>query len=229
MQPGAAVRIIRDPWFGNIGLVGAIPSEPQVLASGSKARVLTEARGIPLTAMLTRANRHDIAQPLPPADAIPPYLPGMHAPRPDFDGVQYRRLILRTEEIEQATGSRLRIVNLPWLNRVDAAWLKETIGSCRTIITLDNHYVQGGQGEMLGAAIAGLGLEPAARVSRIGVTELPECGTNDEVLAHHGLDIPGLVRQFRAALETAAPPQKKTAPQLARLESLRVTPSTVEG
>jgi transketolase C-terminal domain/subunit len=55
---------------------------------------------------------------------------------------------------------------------------------------------------MLGAAIAELGLDPAARVSRIGVTELPECGTNDEVLAYHGLDVPGLVRQFRAALET---------------------------
>jgi hypothetical protein len=55
---------------------------------------------------------------------------------------------------------------------------------------------------MLAAAIAGLGLDPAPRVSRIGVTELPECGTNDEVLAYHGLDVPGLVKQFRAALET---------------------------
>jgi len=104
------------------------------------------------------------------------------------------------EEIEQTTGSRLRIVNLPWLNRVDAAWLKETIGPCRAIITLDNHYLHGGQGEMLGAAVAELGLDPAARVSRIGVTELPECGTNDEVLAYHGLDIAGLVRQFSAAM-----------------------------
>jgi len=120
------------------------------------------------------------------------------------------------EEIEQATGARLRIVNLPWLNRVDAGWLKETIGACRTIITLDNHYVHGGQGEMLGAAIAGLGLDPSARVSRIGVTELPECGTNDEVLAYHGLDVPGLVKQFRAAIErAAAAPHKGTVPQIA--------------
>jgi transketolase len=120
------------------------------------------------------------------------------------------------DEIGKSAGARLRVVNLPWLNRVDATWLKETIGTCRTIITLDNHYLHGGQGEMLGAAIAGLGLDPAVRVSRIGVTELPECGTNDEVLAYHGLDIPGLVRQFRAALETATkPPQKQTAPQLA--------------
>ena len=105
------------------------------------------------------------------------------------------------EEIEKTTGARLRVVNLPWLNRVDADWLQETIGGCRTIITLDNHYVHGGQGEMLGAAIAELGLDPSTRVTRIGVTELPECGTNDEVLAYHGLDIPGLVKQFRAALD----------------------------
>ncbi len=104
------------------------------------------------------------------------------------------------EEIEKTTGSRLRIVNLPWLNRVDPPWLRDTIGACRAIITLDNHYLHGGQGEMLGAAIAELGLDPAARVSRIGVTELPECGTNDEVLAYHGLDVPGLVRQFSAAI-----------------------------
>jgi transketolase len=119
------------------------------------------------------------------------------------------------EEIQQATGARLRIVNLPWLNRVDPTWLQDTVGGCRTIITLDNHYVHGGQGDMLGAAIARLGLDPAPRVTRIGVTELPECGTNDEVLAYHGLDISGLVKQFRAALESAKPRHKGTAPQLA--------------
>ncbi len=34
------MRIIRDPHFGVLGTVGALPSEPQVLDSGSKARVL---------------------------------------------------------------------------------------------------------------------------------------------------------------------------------------------
>ncbi len=37
---GALVRAIRDPYFGLIGRVTALPSEPQILASGSKARVL---------------------------------------------------------------------------------------------------------------------------------------------------------------------------------------------
>jgi transposase len=40
--------------------------------AGSKHHILTEARGIPLTALLTSANRHDITQLLPLVDAIPP-------------------------------------------------------------------------------------------------------------------------------------------------------------
>jgi transketolase len=109
------------------------------------------------------------------------------------------------EELQRTTGASIRIVNLPWLNRVDAGWLQQTIGESRTVITLDNHYVHGGQGEMLAAAIAELGLTPTLHVCRIGVTELPECGTNDEVLAYHRLDVPGLVDQFRRALVHSIP------------------------
>jgi transketolase len=101
-------------------------------------------------------------------------------------------------------GVSVRLVNLPWLNRVDPKWLKQVIGTCRSIVTLDNHYVHGGQGEMVAAAIAGLGLEPAVRVTNLGVTELPECGTNDEVLAYHGLDIQGLVTRVRRAVPQVA-------------------------
>jgi transketolase len=107
-------------------------------------------------------------------------------------------------DIENTTGVSVRVVNLPWLNRVDAAWLQQAIGTRRAIVTFDNHYVQGGQGEMLAAAIAELGLEPAARVTRVGVTELPECGTNDEVLAYHGLDVAGLMKSLRQAVPQIA-------------------------
>ncbi|MEW6319603.1 MAG: transketolase C-terminal domain-containing protein [Acidobacteriota bacterium] len=97
-------------------------------------------------------------------------------------------------------GIALRIVNLPWLNRIDEAWLRETIGTTRQIITLDNHYVHGGQGDMIASAIARLGLSPAAHVTRLGVEELPECGTNDEVLRYHRLDVDGLVASIKAAV-----------------------------
>jgi transketolase C-terminal domain/subunit len=57
---------------------------------------------------------------------------------------------------------------------------------------------------MLAAAVAELMLEPAPRIIRVGVASLPECGTNDEVLAHHGLDIDGLVRSLSRAVPQIA-------------------------
>ena len=102
-------------------------------------------------------------------------------------------------------GVGVRLVNLPWLNRVDSGWLAQVIGDRRAVITLDNHYVHGGQGEMVAAAVAALGLEPAARVTSIGVAELPKCGTNDEVLGYHGLDVDGLLARIRQALGAARP------------------------
>ncbi len=39
---------------------------------GSKHHVITDAKGIPLAAILTGANRHDVTQLLPLVDAIPP-------------------------------------------------------------------------------------------------------------------------------------------------------------
>lgn len=39
LRIGAAVRIIRDPYFGQLGVIQDLPTQPQELASGSKARV----------------------------------------------------------------------------------------------------------------------------------------------------------------------------------------------
>src|SRR5688572_21798563 len=45
------------------------------------------------------------------------------------------------EELEKSTGASIRLVALPWLNRVDMKWLRQVIGARRSIVTLDNHYV----------------------------------------------------------------------------------------
>ena len=40
LRLGSTVRIIRDPYFGNIGRVHSLPHNPQSLESGTKTRVL---------------------------------------------------------------------------------------------------------------------------------------------------------------------------------------------
>jgi hypothetical protein len=53
---GRSVRVIRDPYFGLIGSVNDLPSDPHVLGSGSKARVLEVKFDSGETALIPRAN-----------------------------------------------------------------------------------------------------------------------------------------------------------------------------
>lgn len=53
---GTAVRAIREPYFGQIGKVVALPAEPVVLESGSKARVLEVEFAGGRRAVIPRAN-----------------------------------------------------------------------------------------------------------------------------------------------------------------------------
>jgi len=53
---GTTVRIIRDPYFGRIGAVSALPLEPQVLDSGSRARVVEVTFGSGGSVIIPRAN-----------------------------------------------------------------------------------------------------------------------------------------------------------------------------
>ena len=100
--------------------------------------------------------------------------------------------------LRERQGFGLRVINLPWLNLVDMGWLADEVGSIRTIFTLDDHYVTGGQGEMLAARLAQLALAPAVRVRHLGVLDIPECGQNDEVLRAHRLDAEGLAEAVAA-------------------------------
>jgi len=99
-----------------------------------------------------------------------------------------------------AEGVRAAIINLPWLNRIDDAWTRDVLGQFPLVITLDNHYLSLGQGEMIAAALARNGVR--AEVRSIGLTEIPACGTNAEVLAHHGLDRASIARFIRSCIHT---------------------------
>ena len=56
LEIGTQVRLIRDPYLGALGTVSALPSEPAVLGSGSKARVLEVALGDGRRVTVPRAN-----------------------------------------------------------------------------------------------------------------------------------------------------------------------------
>jgi len=97
-------------------------------------------------------------------------------------------------------GIELEVVNLPWLNEVDAEWLRAAVSGRTHLFTLDNHYVDGGQGQMLLARLGELGLSQPPRCTRIGVRSIPACGQNAEVLRAHGLDAAAIAAAIASAM-----------------------------
>ena len=100
----------------------------------------------------------------------------------------------------QSEGMSAAVINLPWLNRIDDGWARDVLGRFPLVVTLDNHYRSLGQGVTIAAALARNGVRAAVR--SLGLDHVPACGTNAEVLAHHGLDAASIANAVRSCIRT---------------------------
>ena len=91
-------------------------------------------------------------------------------------------------------GADYAVIAMPWLNVIDSAWLAEIAARFPALVTIDNHYLAGGQGQMILAAIAALG-GARPRCLSLGLEAVPPSGRNDEVLAQVGLDGASIARR----------------------------------
>lgn len=134
--------------------------------------------------------------------------PGRDAVIVSYGPVMLTEACRAAEALAEGHHLDVAVVNLPWLNRVDAGWLRELATSYDSIFTLDNHYVAGGQGQMVAAAVAGLQLDAPPRVTCLGVTRIPVCGLNAEALKAHGLDGESLAGSIGSALGERVAPRR---------------------
>lgn len=95
-------------------------------------------------------------------------------------------------------GIGVKVVNLPWLNVIDRDWLANIVSGCRAIVSLDNHYVVGGQGDRIADSLAAM--DTAAKLTRIGLNAVPPSGQNAEVLKSIGMDAEAVKVRFLHAL-----------------------------
>jgi len=96
--------------------------------------------------------------------------------------------VLTAAEILAERGFGLRVVNMPWLNRVDSAWLKEIVGAHTKIFVLDDHSPVGGLGDSILNALVAQYLLANRRFTKLAVEGYPACGTPPEALKYHRLD-----------------------------------------
>jgi transketolase len=91
-------------------------------------------------------------------------------------------------------GDRLQVVNMPWLNRVDAQWLNELAEPFDDVFVLEDHAPVGALGDTLRRALGG------RPVTVYGVEGWPACGTPAEALRFHRLDGASLAGRIALAL-----------------------------
>jgi transketolase len=101
---------------------------------------------------------------------------------------------LAAAELLAERDTHVRVVNMPWLNRVDAAWLAELTEPFEEIVVVEDHAPVGALGDTLRRAL------PGRAVTVLGVEGWPACGTPAEALRFHGLDGSSLADRIALAL-----------------------------
>jgi transketolase len=104
---------------------------------------------------------------------------------------------LTAAEALATRGTSVQVVNMPWLNVVDSAWLGDLVEPFDEIFVLEDHAPVGALGDFLRRHLDG------RRVTVFGVEGWPACGTPSEALRFHRLDGASLAERIHAALPTS--------------------------
>ncbi len=106
-------------------------------------------------------------------------------------------------ETLRAQGVRLQVVDLPWLNRIDAAWLAETVAPFAKVFVVEDHAPVGALGDAILRALSATGDLDGRTFEVFGVEGWPACGTPPEALHHHRLDGASLADRIAGDVEHA--------------------------
>jgi len=109
---------------------------------------------------------------------------------------------LGASEHLSSQGFGLRVVNMPWLNRLDREWLADVVRDYRSVFVVDDHSPVGGLGDCLLNALNELDLLGAMTFRKFAVEGHPACGTPEQVLPFHALDAENLARRVTSVTGT---------------------------
>lgn len=118
-----------------------------------------------------------------------------------YGPIMLPQALIAAAAIERQASVSVGVINLPWLNAVDEAWLAAETANSRLVVTIDNHMLAGGLGERIRAALVNA---PGAKrhVVSLGIEGIPACGRNDDIMKHHRLDGESIAETVVAALKS---------------------------
>jgi transketolase len=99
-----------------------------------------------------------------------------------YGPVMLNEALFAAENLAERGLVAVRVVAMPWLNRLDDAWLASEVAGYEDVLVLEDHAPVGGLGDAVRRAL------PDRIVTVFGVDGWPACGTPAEALRFHGLD-----------------------------------------
>jgi transketolase len=97
-------------------------------------------------------------------------------------------------------GIRARVIDAYSVKPIDADTLRRAMDETGLIVVAEDHWIEGGLGDAVLAALAEDGRPIAGRVIKIGVTQMPGSGTPDELRDSAGISAARIAERVREAL-----------------------------
>jgi transketolase len=110
-------------------------------------------------------------------------------------GITVHEALEAAEELA-GDGVSVRVIDCYSLKPIDGGTLAAAAMETGRIVTVEDHWPEGGLGEAVLGALAERGV--SARVSRLAVTEMPRSGKPDELLARYGIDAVAIANAARS-------------------------------
>jgi len=110
---------------------------------------------------------------------------------------------LRAHQMLAADAIAIRVIDAYSVKPIDAAVLRQAARETGVVVTVEDHWPEGGLGEAVLAALAGS--EASPRVTVLGVRAMPGSGTPQELLDAVGISARHIADAVRAMVKTSGP------------------------
>ncbi|MEX0791206.1 MAG: transketolase C-terminal domain-containing protein, partial [Actinomycetota bacterium] len=92
-------------------------------------------------------------------------------------------------------GIAIRVIDAYSIKPIDEQTLRRAAAETSAIVTVEDHWAEGGLGDAVLGALAGAEIRPP--VTKLAVTKMPGSGKPDEMLRFAGIDAPAIIQQVR--------------------------------
>jgi len=108
---------------------------------------------------------------------------------------------LKAAEAVSADGISVRVIDAYSVKPIDAGTIRKAMDETGLIVTVEDHWIEGGLGDAVLEALARGGRELSGRTLKLAVTEMPGSGTPEELREWAGISASKIAKAVRALLK----------------------------